>query len=82
VIPELISKRFLPQAGSSATGSGSPLNGDTVFEIGSITKVFTALLLADMVARGEVQLTDSVEQYLPLEGRARSLRANRSHSLN
>src|SRR4051812_14626505 len=35
-----------------------PLNGDTVFEIDSITKVFTGLLLTDMVARGEVALTD------------------------
>src|SRR6476646_2246730 len=33
-----------------------PLDGDTAFEISSITKVFTALLLADMVQRGEVAL--------------------------
>lgn len=33
---------------------------DTVFEAGSITKIFTALLLADMVAKGEVALGDSV----------------------
>ena len=42
-----------------------PLGGDTVFEIGSITKIFTALLLADMVHRGEVALTDPVARYLP-----------------
>src|SRR5271165_4807535 len=41
------------------------LDGDTVFEIGSITKVFTALLLADMAQRGEVALTDPVSKYLP-----------------
>ena len=37
--------------------SGAPnerfLDGDTVFEIGSITKVFTALLLAAMVTRAK-----------------------------
>ena len=41
------------------------LTGDTVFEIGSVTKLFTSVLLADMVRRGEVQLTDSVFRYLP-----------------
>lgn len=44
-----------------------PLNGDTIFEIGSATKVFTALLLADMVQRGEVALTDPIAKYLPPE---------------
>jgi D-alanyl-D-alanine-carboxypeptidase/D-alanyl-D-alanine-endopeptidase len=42
-----------------------PLDGDTVFEIGSITKVFTALLLTEMVTRGEVALDDPVSKYLP-----------------
>jgi D-alanyl-D-alanine-carboxypeptidase/D-alanyl-D-alanine-endopeptidase len=40
-------------------------DGDTGFEIGSVTKVFTALLLADMVRRGEVALSDPVAKYLP-----------------
>jgi CubicO group peptidase (beta-lactamase class C family) len=47
------------------TKSAQSPNGDTIFEIGSITKVFTALLLADMVQRGEVALTDPVAKYLP-----------------
>jgi D-alanyl-D-alanine-carboxypeptidase/D-alanyl-D-alanine-endopeptidase len=41
------------------------LDGETVFEIGSITKVFTTILLADMAARGEVNLTDPAAKYLP-----------------
>ena len=45
--------------------TGVPLDGDAVFEIGSITKVFTATLLADMLARGEVRLDDPVAAYLP-----------------
>lgn len=44
-----------------------PLNGDTVFEIGSVTKVFTSLVLADMVQRGEVALTDPIARYLPAD---------------
>jgi D-alanyl-D-alanine-carboxypeptidase/D-alanyl-D-alanine-endopeptidase len=42
-----------------------PLGEKSVFEIGSITKVFTGILLADMVARGEVSLADPVTKYLP-----------------
>jgi CubicO group peptidase (beta-lactamase class C family) len=38
---------------------------DSVFEIGSVTKAFTALLLTDMVERGEVRLSDSVSKFLP-----------------
>ena len=45
--------------------AGLPLDGNTVFEIGSITKAFTGALLADMVARGEVKLEDPVAKYLP-----------------
>jgi D-alanyl-D-alanine-carboxypeptidase/D-alanyl-D-alanine-endopeptidase len=44
-----------------------PLDGDTLFEIGSITKVFTAFLLADMDRRGEVSITDPVAKYLPAQ---------------
>jgi len=51
--------------GSLNQGDPRPLNGDTIFEIGSATKVFTSLLLADMVQRGEVALTDPVAKYLP-----------------
>lgn len=45
--------------------AGSPFDADTIFEIGSITKVFTALLLADLVSDGIVSLDDPVANYLP-----------------
>ncbi|MEO5693474.1 MAG: serine hydrolase, partial [Usitatibacter sp.] len=51
--------------GSTAREGGKPVDGDTLFEIGSITKVFTGLLLADAVVRGEVSLDDPVSKYLP-----------------
>jgi D-alanyl-D-alanine-carboxypeptidase/D-alanyl-D-alanine-endopeptidase len=51
--------------GSFGKNDTRALDGDTVFEIGSITKVFTSLLLADMVQRGEVSLSDPVAKYLP-----------------
>jgi D-alanyl-D-alanine-carboxypeptidase/D-alanyl-D-alanine-endopeptidase len=46
-------------------GSAAPFDARTVFEIGSMSKIFTALLLADMVAKGEVSLDDPAEKYLP-----------------
>jgi len=51
--------------GSLAKNDRRHLDGDTVFEIGSMTKVFTSLLLMDMTRRGEVALTDPVSKYLP-----------------
>jgi D-alanyl-D-alanine-carboxypeptidase/D-alanyl-D-alanine-endopeptidase len=59
------SGRRIVTYGRAAQGDSRPLDGDTVFEIGSITKVFTSLLLADAVARGEVALTDPIAKYLP-----------------
>lgn len=53
--------------GSAEVGAQRPVNGDTIFEIGSATKVFTSLLLADAVQRGEVALDDPIAKYLPAE---------------
>lgn len=43
----------------------SPVDGNTVFEIGSITKTFTATLLALMAERGELSLNDPAQKFLP-----------------
>jgi serine-type D-Ala-D-Ala carboxypeptidase/endopeptidase len=51
--------------GSLERGDKRPLDGNTLFEIGSITKVFTALLAADMAQRGELKLDDPIAKYLP-----------------
>jgi serine-type D-Ala-D-Ala carboxypeptidase/endopeptidase len=42
-----------------------PPRPDTIFEVGSITKVFTATVLADMVEEGCVALDDPVQAFLP-----------------
>jgi CubicO group peptidase (beta-lactamase class C family) len=51
--------------GNLANGDPRTLDGDTIFEIGSISKVFTSLVLADMVSRREVTLDDPAAKYLP-----------------
>ncbi len=52
--------------GSSGV-AGLTMDGDTVFEIMSISKVLTAVLLTEMVQRGEVALDDPVAKYLPIK---------------
>jgi CubicO group peptidase (beta-lactamase class C family) len=51
--------------GKMDNGTDQEVNGDTLFEIGSITKTFTALLLQDMIERGDMKLDDPVTKYLP-----------------
>ncbi len=45
-------------------------NNNGVFEIGSITKVFTATLLADSVVNGKISLDDKINKYIkvPIKG--------------
>ena len=51
--------------GQQDSGDAPSVAANTLFEIGSVTKVFTALLLADMVHRKELQFDDAVDRYLP-----------------
>ena len=43
----------------------TPADADTVYRIGSITKMFTALMLEQLVEAGKVHLSDPVEKYFP-----------------
>jgi D-alanyl-D-alanine-carboxypeptidase/D-alanyl-D-alanine-endopeptidase len=59
--------RHIISAGRRSSAHSRAPNGDTVFEIGSITKAFTALLLADMAVKNDLALNDPVAKYLPAE---------------
>jgi serine-type D-Ala-D-Ala carboxypeptidase/endopeptidase len=52
-------------AGRLDNGTSQEVNGDTIFEIGSVTKTFTSLLALKMAERGEIKLQDPVAKYLP-----------------
>ena len=51
--------------GSHSDHLGKEYTEDTPFEIGSVSKVFTALLLDDMVKKGEVTLETTIRDILP-----------------
>lgn len=44
---------------------GEKVNEHTIYEIGSVSKVFTAILLAQQVTEGAVALDDPISQHLP-----------------
>jgi CubicO group peptidase (beta-lactamase class C family) len=51
--------------GEKIENQGERPDENTLFEIGSINKTMTSAILADMVLKGEVNLDDAVEAYLP-----------------
>jgi len=51
--------------GVASRETNEPVVQDTIFEIGSITKVFTGILLAQAVLEGTVKLDDSMQVLLP-----------------
>jgi len=51
--------------GRSSSIRNDPPNGQTLFEIGSITKVFTGVTLAKLAHDGLIKLTDPISLYLP-----------------
>ncbi|SDF32959.1 CubicO group peptidase, beta-lactamase class C family [Bradyrhizobium brasilense] len=78
--------RRIAAHGFRDTSGAGPVNEKTLFEIGSITKLFTALLLSDMANRGEVRMDEPVSELLPAgtrvpvrDGKAITLRDLASH---
>jgi serine-type D-Ala-D-Ala carboxypeptidase/endopeptidase len=66
--------------GREALGGDKTPDGATIFEIGSVTKVFTSLALAQMAEEGLLRLDDPVGRYLPEEVKVAS-RAGREVTL-
>lgn len=51
--------------GSTAVEGGQPIDGDTIFEVGSVTKLFTAETLAALAVSGEVSLDTTLAEIWP-----------------
>jgi CubicO group peptidase (beta-lactamase class C family) len=58
-------KMYFYNYGETAKGNKKLPNQHTIYEIGSISKTFTATLLADAVNSGKISLGDPVSKYLP-----------------
>ncbi len=56
--------------GNTKLENGKTVNENSVYEIGSITKVFTCIILADEVLKGNMGLDDPVSKYLPKKFKA------------
>ena len=51
--------------GSTQFETGKPVNENSVYEIGSISKVFTCIVFADEVLKGRMKLNEPISKYLP-----------------
>ena len=76
VVPSLVISWLSPEAGFGSFGMGQLSREDkrvpnetTAFEIGSVTKTFTALLLARRIAIGELTLNTELSDLLPKDCR-------------
>lgn len=56
---------FYSYGKSSKQPSAWPVNENSLFPLASVTKIFTGLLLADMVEKGKLSLDDPAQKYLP-----------------
>jgi serine-type D-Ala-D-Ala carboxypeptidase/endopeptidase len=57
--------QFVSYGKTAQTVEAKNSDENTIFEIGSLTKVFTTTLLAEAVRRGEVKLDDPISKFLP-----------------
>ncbi|VWC01182.1 class C beta-lactamase [Burkholderia arboris] len=63
-------KPYVFDYGVMSKQTGKPVTGDTLFEIGSVSKTMTATLAADAQEGGELSLADPAGKYLPaLQGK-------------
>ncbi|WP_175703367.1 class C beta-lactamase [Burkholderia ambifaria] len=63
-------KPYVFDYGVMSTQTGKPVTGDTLFEIGSVSKTLTATLASDAQEGGELSLSDPAAKYLPaLQGK-------------
>lgn len=80
-------KTFFYGYGETVKGNGKIPDAGTLFEIGSISKTFTATMLGMAVGEGKLKLDDPVNRYLPdsipllqYQGKAATIRTLSNHT--
>lgn len=58
-------REFIVHRGELELGKANPPDNTTLYEIGSVSKTFAGLLMANAVLEGKASLDDPVQQYLP-----------------
>lgn len=58
-------KTYTYAYGETILGNGQLPDDRTVFQIGSLTKTFTGILLADQIVRGKVKADDPISRFVP-----------------
>lgn len=61
-------KPYVFNYGVASIKAHPPVTGDTLFELGSVSKTFTATLAAYAQVRGDLSLQDRTGKYLPILG--------------
>ncbi|SEE72969.1 beta-lactamase class C [Burkholderia sp. WP9] len=59
-------KPYVYNYGVASTETGKPVTRDTLFELGSISKTFTATLASYAQVSGDLSLSDTTSKYLPI----------------
>jgi beta-lactamase class C len=59
-------KPYVYDYGVASTETGKPVTRDTLFELGSISKTFTATLASYAQVSGDLSLSDTTGKYLPV----------------
>ncbi|MFB9127197.1 beta-lactamase [Paraburkholderia dipogonis] len=59
-------KPYVYNYGVASTETGKPVTRDTLFELGSISKTFTATLASYAQVSGDLSLSDTTSKYLPV----------------
>ena len=58
-------KTYIYHYGETKKGNKQLPDNNSIYEIGSVSKTFTAILLADAFKKNKIKLTDEVNKYLP-----------------